>query len=309
MIKKKSKIPCHHCNSDKYKYILHKDEHNYFYCLHCGLIFSDNLLIDKVDSIYKYKQESDKELEERFALKNEISKRRLQYLTAYITLSCDKVLDIGCGEGSFLYALKEMGVANVLGIDPNILQTEYGINKFGLNIVRTYYSKESFPAASFDLVTLNRTLEHMPNPYEIISWVKYHLKDNGYVMIDVPTYWDKNRNFWDYHWGGGHLRLYDINTLVDFLMRNNFEVISTLPYAEFNKWRPGCACLAKKTNTVCQGIVFPLKDEKELRKKLFCIKISILKYRTLGRVEITMKKILKAVLPQCVAELLRKLKS
>lgn len=166
----------------------------------------------------------------------------------FLSIHKFKILDIGSGEGAFLYVLREMGIES-FGVEPDILQAQYGIKR-GLNIKCDYYRKESFENQMFDLITINRTLEHMPYPYAVFDCIRNHLKSKGFVLVDVPTYCDKKGNFKKIPFDTGHLRVYDADSLKWFLTKNNFKIID-LPSANFYPpFKPGIACLAQKADKI-----------------------------------------------------------
>ncbi|MBF0328466.1 MAG: class I SAM-dependent methyltransferase [Nitrospirae bacterium] len=298
-----AQVRCHSCDSDKSKYIACIGGHDYFICVVCGLIFSDNLSEESFDAMYKHKNETEQELIERFQSKLIVSSKRARYLFGHVTANLNlKVLDVGCGEGSFLFALKEYGI-DAYGVESNMIQARYGIAKHQLNILNSYYDKASFERSTFDVITFNRVLEHIPDVHKTLETARYHLKDGGFLFIDVPTYWNKNKVFMKNQWGGGHLRLYDINSLKYLLVeRHSFELIHAIPFVDFyGNYKPGCACLVKNKTV--------RKDSDRLVKKIspfkaFRIKLSIF----LGNPVLRVKKILIKLLPQHIIERLKKLR-
>jgi ubiquinone/menaquinone biosynthesis C-methylase UbiE len=80
----------------------------------------------------------------------------------------NKVLDIGCGSGSFLKQLAKNGFL-CTGIDPN-QQEEQGSN---WQILKGFVEDYEFSENSFDTVISLKTLEHIPNAKSALqSWRK-----------------------------------------------------------------------------------------------------------------------------------------
>ncbi len=101
-----------------------------------------------------------------------------------------KILDVGCGNGAFLYYLRELGFNNLTGIDPYISKEIIGED---LKIFRI--SIQEIPDdAKFDLVIFNHSLEHLSHPSETISKLSEILSEKGLCIIRMPV---KNDYIWD----------------------------------------------------------------------------------------------------------------
>lgn len=98
----------------------------------------------------------------------------------------DKILDIGCGTGAFLYKIRNL-TNNRYGCDFNVKQ--YGekenfknIKKIDLNKGELYYDNEKF-----DIVLSIDVLEHLYHPYLIIQEGLRILKKNGFFIISTTN--------------------------------------------------------------------------------------------------------------------------
>ncbi len=99
------------------------------------------------------------------------------------------VLDVGCATGNFLYVLKQNGYG-VKGIELSKFASEYGREKFGIDIINKPYSKEllnkELPENHFDVVMMGDVLEHFTNPTEAIQLTNRILKTGGVALIQLP---------------------------------------------------------------------------------------------------------------------------
>ena len=101
-----------------------------------------------------------------------------------------QVLDVGCGNGGFLRALRgEFSRWGLFG-------TEFDRrNKKALRKIRgfrkLYDSRSSPPAASFDLISLVHVLEHMAAPSKYLAGLRSLARPGARLLIEVP---DAERN-------------------------------------------------------------------------------------------------------------------
>jgi len=93
-----------------------------------------------------------------------------------------KILDVGCGNGSYLYFLKELKFENLLGIDPFIsrdiiYENNLIIKKMKFEDVR----------GKWDIIMFHHSLEHISNQKLVFSIIFELLNKNGVCIIRIPT--------------------------------------------------------------------------------------------------------------------------
>ena len=100
------------------------------------------------------------------------------------------ILDVGCGDGNFVYWLSSLGFRNVTGVDVSNEQIESGL---GMGITglcvgdsRDYLQQRK---ACFDFIILRDVLEHFTREevFEIVRLIQAALRPGGAVMLQVPN--------------------------------------------------------------------------------------------------------------------------
>jgi SAM-dependent methyltransferase len=97
-----------------------------------------------------------------------------------------EILDIGCGDGQFIYLCNSKGF-RCSGVEESKILSSYASERTGAKIISGKYKKDMFPAESFDVITLIQVLEHIPLPKETLEAVYYHLRKNGLIVIEIPS--------------------------------------------------------------------------------------------------------------------------
>lgn len=120
---------------------------------------------------------------------------RIRWLMSVLEPRPDmKVLDVGCGSGIHLRILRLLGYRNLSGIDPFLRKP---FRRAGISLIRGSVHDVK---GSYDLVLLNHSLEHMPDPKEVLEQVSRLLSENGMCVIRIPVVpsyaWEKYGGSW-----------------------------------------------------------------------------------------------------------------
>ena len=143
-----------------------------------------------------------------------------------------KVLDVGCGVGAFLDAMRENGWATA-GIEPDEVAAGRAREKDHQIVCQSATDPldEAFAGDSFDLILMSHSLEHVHSPTQALANLRPLLKpETGRLIIEVPnlesllTYWfgelslafDTPR----------HLYMFSPDTLAQVLQKTGFDVLS-----------------------------------------------------------------------------------
>lgn len=109
-----------------------------------------------------------------------------------------KVLDFGCGMGTFVQAARD----------------QLQLQAWGTDIIRPRFGQEWFlpepPQGEFDAVVSCEVLEHLPDPVGILGRARSYLRPGGVLAFQTAEY-DPNscgRDWWYLGPGNGHISLY-----------------------------------------------------------------------------------------------------
>ncbi|MDP6953390.1 MAG: class I SAM-dependent methyltransferase [Alphaproteobacteria bacterium] len=95
-----------------------------------------------------------------------------------------RALDVGCGLGVFPAALAASGW-DCLGIEPDQRAVSFLRDHVGI-AARCGDFVSTTPEASFDLISLNKVLEHVPDPVTMLARAGDWLNERGVVYVELP---------------------------------------------------------------------------------------------------------------------------
>jgi 2-polyprenyl-3-methyl-5-hydroxy-6-metoxy-1,4-benzoquinol methylase len=148
------------------------------------------------------------------------SAQLLETILHYSRISVSgQLLDVGCGNGSFLEAFGALRPDWVLV--GNELDSRYQRIVEALPGVKKMYSAhpDAIPG-EFDIVSLIHVLEHVRNPMNLLTIIHRKLKERGMLLIQVPSY---EQNPFDLLIAD-HCTHFSSRTLMSLITRAGFKV-------------------------------------------------------------------------------------
>lgn len=190
-IKRPEDFKCILCGRNKGKlFLTWKRKYELYACPNCGAV-SANItlpptLLDDTYNTDVYYEKFRREILKHFEYRKQTQgQERYRYIIERLRLNPRKVrlLDIGCGGGVFLSALKDQGV-KARGLEINPAQVRYCQN-IGLEVTGTPLSEEL--DRSYDVITMFDVLEHLSEPVATIREAQRKLKPGGYLIAYTPN--------------------------------------------------------------------------------------------------------------------------
>jgi|GEM_PF-1493402 len=156
-------------------------------------------------------------------------------IQALIPSSAKKILDIGCGAGELGKALKERQDCEVTGVEivPEVAdKARENLDKVIVGDIEEII--DDLPENYYDVVIFADVLEHLKNPWKILSQIKTRINAQGIVIISIPNvrHWSVIKDLlegrWDYQeariLGKTHLRFFTKQTILEMLDKAGFKV-------------------------------------------------------------------------------------
>ena len=170
--------------------------------------------------------QEDMKSESKDSLARDYASKREEYfecprleMLEYVPSDCRKVLDVGCGAGSFGASIRKRIDCEVWGVESNagsIQKAEQNIDR----VFQGYFGPElDLPPGYFDCIVFNDVLEHMLDPASALALARALLSSGGCVVASIPnirqfpTVWKLViRGEWEYQESGildkTHLRFF-----------------------------------------------------------------------------------------------------
>ena len=120
--------------------------------------------------------------------------RRCRLLDRAARCRQGRLLDVGCGDGSFLISAQDRGWS-VLGTELHPENAQMA----GLDVRRTL-DEIDHADGPFDVITLWHVLEHLPSPRDTLLQLQSLLDDSGILLIAVPNSTGSQAQTFGRHW-------------------------------------------------------------------------------------------------------------
>ena len=194
-------------------------------CRHCGFVFNAAFEPEKVD--YKEGYHAERGISPGYC-------RHIQSVLDLISsiepLEKKIVLEVACGTGEFLQAVKSRGTFKCIGIDPSSKE----IREDGLEIHRSLFAPACLHqnAQGIDILINRHMIEHMLRPLDMLRLFAQALPQDGMLYLETPRLdWIlENQVFFDFPYE--HCAYYSDDFLSRLLAAAGFSIVTIQPSYE-----------------------------------------------------------------------------
>lgn len=155
-----------------------------------------------------------------------VSYSDLPRLADWIDLNRDaRILDFGCGPGSFLAMLRDRGFANVEGLELNLQSADVARRRHGIELATDL---GALKRQTYDVVSMIEVIEHLPEPEAMLRTISALLEPGGRLFITT----DSVRNltsrriprYSQHYTGPSHVSLFTERAIRRLIERTGFAI-------------------------------------------------------------------------------------
>ena len=227
-------LPCPVCGEEGELVLRQRDlnknmrpdlEHELFECGRCGLFYQRPMDLDLLLSFYPesyYEKAQGRLFRWIDRVRNNLRARAVEWRAHR-----GRVLDIGCGAGTLLRALKERGWT-VVGMDWNPANAVRVAEAIGCEVVEGPNGLDRIPEKSVQAVSMMHVLEHEQEPEKLLGAACRVLEPGGRIVVAVPNAASLGRAVFGQYWAGHdlprHRQIFTPRSLEGYLERSGFDV-------------------------------------------------------------------------------------
>jgi len=200
----------------------------YVQCADCGLVYMNPQIVPEcVSRFYPADyapHQAGSSAQDRIAPKPDLPRMILDTLN-----SQSRVLDVGCGNGDFLYQLQKFFSCRVSGVDISENAVLCAEKQYGLDVFQGDILSAPFEANTFDLITARSCIEHIPDPAGVLKKVFALCKPSGWLFIKTPNFDSFAAKLFKDKWYHldcpRHLYIFSPSNITALLEKCGFEVV------------------------------------------------------------------------------------
>lgn len=166
-----------------------------------------------------------------------------------------RLLDVGCGNGSFLISMKQLGW-KVEGVELDGKAVSIARER-GLEVFHGSLGEAKFSNNHFDAITMNHVIEHVPDPVELLKECRRVLKPRGKLMVATPNIKSLGHLVFNEDWRGlevpRHITLFSPQALRTCAERAGMNVESLRTASWSAQWMWSASRLIRKNGMLPGG--------------------------------------------------------
>ncbi len=161
-------------------------------------------------------------------LLDKFRERRAKLITDHLD-DTGKVLDIGCGNGTFLSLVNQHSKAEMHGIELPGGSAERAAKVEGINLKIGALEADDYEPNTFDAITLFHVFEHLDKPKETLDIITSILKPEGFLVMSFPNIdsWQSRlfKGKWFHMDAPRHLFFFTPKDFIDLMNEFGYDVI------------------------------------------------------------------------------------
>jgi len=231
---------CIVCNTPKFvkdffrdvRYWEYPDKFEYWKCYKCGLIFQKYVVKSNLGKYYENSSYWSQDMDELKSkgLLDKYNWDKFGNIYKFIIENKKKgnILDIGCGSGNFLSMFNRKDW-QVFGFDISDFAGKTALKYFNIKIFKPNDILKKNFKRKYDVITMLNSIEHFYEPLLYLERVKNVIKDDGYLIIQVPNISSLGFLIFGKYWyplqPGRHLFNFNPSNLKKLVEEFGFKVI------------------------------------------------------------------------------------
>jgi 2-polyprenyl-3-methyl-5-hydroxy-6-metoxy-1,4-benzoquinol methylase len=118
-----------------------------------------------------------------------VARPKVKFVIDNLTTTKKSWLDVGCGVGEILGAVKDHGFTT-LGLETNAMEAEFARRKFGVEVREEYVTADTLPRYQnkYGVISLFSVLEHVPHPNDILQTVSRAQMPGDNLVVETPHF-------------------------------------------------------------------------------------------------------------------------
>lgn len=180
---------CPSCGAQNWSHLFDSRGYAIGRCSRCGLVRTLGVVEDGVVAYPPFEQRETLLVRSlRFGVA-QLLRERARFVESVVPSdksgTARRLLDIGCGSGSFARLASSRGF-DAVGVEPFSLNRE--VNAPRLRLVRGAVEDLASELGTFDVITMWHVLEHLSDPKPVLARLTKMLRPGGVAVISVPNF-------------------------------------------------------------------------------------------------------------------------
>ena len=227
---------CIFCNKKSPQIVIEEEGYQCRKCPSCDLIYISNRpSLEEIEKLYNNNDRANRSADASisgFFSRRLHARHHLRIIKKFIKNG--SMLEIGPGEGSFLYEARKEGF-EVGGIELNKIQANFIKNRLGISCEESPLDAFSFDGKKFDIIYHRDVISHFYDPIAELQKMNERLKDNGFLIFETGNLGNVEEKYFKLFSSfqlPDHLFFFSEENLKELFRRTGFEFVKVYKYSK-----------------------------------------------------------------------------